>query len=75
MLLLRECLPRKCHKRVESPNYQPRSMYKVYEMCGSLSTKCNAHNTLDVKWAELIEILFQTQTQKIKHSFPIGILG
>jgi formate hydrogenlyase subunit 6/NADH:ubiquinone oxidoreductase subunit I len=39
-------------KEWNPPHYQPCSMYKVYEMCGSMSTKCTTHNTLGIKWAE-----------------------
>ena len=52
VLLLRECLPRKCHKGTEPSRYRPLFMYKMYEMCGSLPTRCNASDTLDIKWAE-----------------------
>jgi len=53
MLLLRECLPRKSHKRVDTPHRQPFSMHKVHEMRGNLPARCNENNTLDKKRAEM----------------------
>jgi hypothetical protein len=48
VLLLRERLSRERHKRVESAHCRQLVMHKMHEMRGSLPTRRNANNTLDV---------------------------
>jgi hypothetical protein len=49
VLLLRERLPGERYKRVESAHCQQLVMHKMYEMRGSLPTRRNENNTLNVK--------------------------